>query len=109
MSTVVIDMKEFSPTPYGRYVTDGPNNGESFRIKFLAPALKDPAVDKVVVKLDSVKPGYEYGSSFLEESFGGLIRVSGLPIDLVLDKLELETKYEDYKLEIRNYLKKAAK
>ncbi|EIO3981971.1 STAS-like domain-containing protein [Vibrio vulnificus] len=69
-------VKDFHPKPYGRYITDGPDcdktSGEVFRDKHLAPALKTH--DKVTVDLT----GYNrYGRSFLDESFGGLIRQCG--------------------------------
>lgn len=108
MTTKEIDMKSFSLTPYGRYRSDGPNSGESFRTKHLAPALKDPNFDKVVVKLDSVTPGYEYSSSFLEEAFGGLVRVNHIPAKTLLEKLEVVTKHGDYKLEIKKYIDRAS-
>lgn len=109
MSTKVIDIKEFSTTPYGRYPTDGADNGETFRNRFLEPAFRAQGVDKIIVKLDSVQEGYEYGSSFLEESFGGLVRVSKIPAEEVLNKLVIETKYEDYILEINEYITRAGK
>jgi hypothetical protein len=107
MNTKVIDMKVFSSTPYGRYPSDGPDSGQRFRTEYLMPALTDKEVDKVVVRLDSVSNGYEYGSSFLEEAFGGLIRKEGLSTEEVLSKLEVETKFSDYVSEIEIYIKRA--
>lgn len=60
---------DFSKTPGGRYVTDGPSSGEDFRERFLIPALAEGGV--VVVELDGTRG---YPSSFLEEAFGGLVR-----------------------------------
>ncbi|NHC09799.1 STAS-like domain-containing protein [Stutzerimonas degradans] len=108
MTTKFIDMKNFSLTPYGRYPIDGTDNGETFRKQFLEPAFRDPEVEKVIVNLDSVQEGYEYGSSFLEESFGGLVRSSGIAADIVLNKLEIRTAFEDYIQEINEYIKRAA-
>ena len=107
MSTKIIDMKVFSSTPYGRYPSDGPDSGQRFRTEYLMPAFTDQAVDKVVVKLDSVSNGYEYGSSFLEEAFGGLVRKEGLKSEEVLAKLEIDTKFSDYISEIEIYIKRA--
>ena len=59
---------EYSDTPYGRYVTDGDYSGERFREEFLKPAL---ASEEVTVDIDDVEG---YGSSFLDEAFGGLVR-----------------------------------
>lgn len=60
---------DYSDTPVGRYPTDSDYNGERFREEFLTPALR--AHDEVVVDIDDVEG---FGSSFLEESFGGLVR-----------------------------------
>lgn len=109
MKTVTIDMKQFSKAPFGRYAEDGPWNGEAFRETLLYPALADPEVDKVIVKLDSVVPGYEYGSSFLEEAFGGLVRVRKLNSTNVLARLKIETKNTDYAFEINTYISEADK
>lgn len=108
MSIKVVDIKDFSLTPYGRYPTDGPDNGQVFRTKYLLPAFTDPTVDKVTVMLDSVSSGYEYGSSFLEEAFGGLVRVEGIPAVEVLRKLSIVTKFSDYISEIEMYIERAS-
>lgn len=61
---------DFSDTPSGRYRDDGPFSGEIFRDDILVPALK--ANDRVEVDISGVEG---YGSSFLEEVFGGLVRL----------------------------------
>ena len=67
----IIDIgKDFSRYPAGRYTSDGPFRGESFRSKFLVPALNNN--HKIIVLLDDTAG---YGSSFLEEAFGGLVRL----------------------------------
>ena len=72
---VVIDIgKSFSRFPAGRDKEDGPFSGERFCIEFLLPEInKNREID---VLLDGTAG---YGSSFLEEAFGGLVRrgVSG--------------------------------
>lgn len=108
MNVHTIDMKQFSRTPFGRYTKDGTGNGTAFREKFLYGPMSDPHVDRVVVKLDSVAPGYEYGSSFLEEAFGGLVRVNRLDSKMVLNKLKIDTAFPDYVLEIRSYIEEAS-
>lgn len=73
---------DFSKTPYGRYPSDGPSNGEDFRKILLAPKLREH--EKVHVILD----GYNrYGRSFLDEAFGGLIREEGFSGDELRRKL----------------------
>lgn len=105
MKEKFIDMKEFSKAPYGRYQDDGDYNGEAFRKNFLLPAITN-GYDRIVVNLDSVDKGYEYGSSFLEESFGGLIRYEGLTAK-DMEKIVIKTKHEDYLLEIKEYIDRA--
>ena len=58
--------RDFSKTPAGRYLTDGPFSGEHFRESVLLPALQTHELLKV--DLDGT---LGYGSSFLEEAFGG--------------------------------------
>ena len=79
---------DFSRTPAGRYRTDGPWSGEAFREDHLAPALRG-GNQKVIVYLDDVEG---YGSSFLEEAFGGLVRGANLTGDDLHSLLELQTK-----------------
>ncbi|MFI3138367.1 MAG: STAS-like domain-containing protein [Methylococcaceae bacterium] len=67
----VIDIgKDFSRYPAGRYEADGPFSGELFRSRFLVPALDSK--EQLTIELDSTAG---YGSSFLEEAFGGLVRL----------------------------------
>lgn len=63
-------IRDFNKKPYGRYVDpDGDGCGTLFRQNILVPMLKE--YQHVHVDLD----GYNrYGRSFLDESFGGLIR-----------------------------------
>ena len=101
-----ISVGDFSKTPYGRYDVDGKANASSFRDKILAPAFKNPEIDKVNVYLDTVEDGYEYGSSFLEEAFVGLIRKCHVDAEVVRKKLNLVTEHYDYVLEVNEYLSK---
>ncbi len=64
--------QDFSRFPGGRYRTDGPNSGEEFRERFLVPALARG--EQIVLVIDGTSG---YPSSFLEEAFGGLVRVNG--------------------------------
>ena len=60
---------DFSEEPAGRFYADGPFSGERFREELLVPALGSEK--SVEVDIDDLEG---YGSSFLEESFGGLVR-----------------------------------
>ena len=70
---MLIDIaRDFSETPAGRTVDDGPYSGERFRDQFLIPKLeKATKTDPLVVSIDGLEG---YASSFLEEAFGGVIR-----------------------------------
>jgi len=71
MTTINI-AQQFSSSPAGRFHEDGPFNGALFRENFLVPALNDlKDGDDLIVILDGVSG---FGSSFLEEAFGGLVR-----------------------------------
>jgi len=70
-NTKLIDIgRDFSRYPAGRYESDGPFCGEIFRQKFLVPAITKN--EKIIIELDGTAG---YGSSFLEEAFGGLVRL----------------------------------
>lgn len=64
--------RNFSKYPAGRYKADGRFSGERCRRELLVPALR--GTDVVVVDLNGT---LGYGSSFLEEAFGGLVREEG--------------------------------
>lgn len=73
MSRVIEVAQKFSRTPGPRYKIHGDFSGEEFREKYLEDALR-AAIEQnseLTVVLDDVAG---YGSSFLEEAFGGLLR-----------------------------------
>lgn len=94
--------KDFSIFPAGRFPTDGPHNGERFRKQQLEPAFKKNA--KIVVELDGTRG---YGSSFLDEAFGGLVRV-GIAPALIENRLELVSDDLSLIVEIEQYIREAA-
>lgn len=61
---------QFSQFPFGRYPDHGPDNGQRFRDELLAPALREN--DEVTVDLTGARG---LAPSFLEEAFGGLVRL----------------------------------
>ncbi|CAN5874527.1 STAS-like domain-containing protein [soil metagenome] len=69
--------EQFSRHPAGRFFSDGEFSGQRFREEWLIPALaKD---ESLVIDLDDVRG---FGSSFLEEAFGGLVRNGFTPSEL---------------------------
>lgn len=66
---VVSVARDFTRFPSGRFKRNGETSGEAFRESFLEkPLLRG---ETITVELDGT---IGYGSSFLEEAFGGLIR-----------------------------------
>lgn len=99
----IVKVVEYTMFPGPRYKKLGKNSGEEFRCDVLIPALEEH--DEVKVDLDGV---IGYGSSFLEEAFGGLIR-AGVEKSKVLS-LVTNAKSEDnpnVKNEITSYVKDA--
>lgn len=82
MKTIKI-ANEFTDEPAGRYYSDGDFSGERFRKEFLIAALND--FDKVVIDFDGTEG---YGSSFLEEAFGGLVHEEGFSSAKLHDQFE---------------------
>ena len=107
MEKILSVSKVFSRTPGSRYEKEGRFSGEEFRNLILYPAIKE-SIDNdniLVIDLDGTAG---YGTSFLEESFGGLIRINKLDYDKILGHLKFVSKEEDYLIDdIKMYLKQA--
>lgn len=106
---IVIRVADFSAYPSGRDAVDGNFNGERFRDEILKPAIETAKKtgQKIHISLANV---LSFGSSFLEEAFGGLVRKR------IADKAFLEKNlivdpgkpsYERYKEAIFYYINKA--
>jgi hypothetical protein len=103
MTTKLISVaRDFSKAPAGRYDSDGPAPGARFRDQYLLPALK--AADSVTVDLDGTAG---YGSSFLEEAFGGLVRLGFGEAEL-RRRLNILSARHSYEERVWNYIRKAA-
>lgn len=97
--------EDFSRTPAGRFPDDGAYCGENFREHLLAPALREHDIVEVI--LDGTRG---YGSSFLEEAFGGLIRKGYLQKNDAVRRLHIvaQTKpFLHYKSLAEKYLRNA--
>lgn len=90
--------RDFSKYPAGRFTKDGPFSGEYFRKKFLEPNIEK--YDTIVIQLDGARG---YGSSFLEEAFGGLVR-KGYSPTLVKKKIEIQASNKSLITEIINFI-----
>lgn len=66
-------VNDFSDAPGGRLIKEGENSGEKFRKEILSPKYKE-ATEKgedLIIYFDG---SFGYSPSFLDESFGGLVR-----------------------------------
>ena len=93
--------RSFTPYPVGRTRSDGRYSGEAFREDHLVPALREGAV---AVVMDGTKG---YGSSFLEEAFGGLVRHHGFEPDQLRERLVIKTEDSLLSTEIWTYIEEA--
>ncbi|MGO9263991.1 MAG: STAS-like domain-containing protein [Candidatus Binataceae bacterium] len=106
---VAIRIADHARSPGGRYVKDGPYSGEWFRDQILAEPLRMAVKtgDVLEVELDKTSG---YGSSFLEEAFGGLIRKRIVTSEEARKYLRIVAKsslYLPYKVLAERYLKNA--
>ncbi|VVN74220.1 hypothetical protein PS708_00604 [Pseudomonas fluorescens] len=92
----------FSEFPGPRRESIGPNSGEKFRDTVLLPAIKENPNEIIVVDLDGTAG---YGSSFLEEAFGGLLR-NNVPYTKAIELCNHIISEDDESLieEIREYI-----
>jgi hypothetical protein len=102
MTTISI-ARDFSQFPAGRNKSDGPHSGEAFREDVLVPALQKD--DAVSIDMDGV---LGYGSSFLEEAFGGLIREHHMAFDALKHKLSVKCSVPVYEKRVWQYLEEAS-
>lgn len=95
--------RDFSRDPGPRYKWQGRFSGEAFRKEWLVPALKQES--QIIVDLDGTTG---YGSSFLDEAFGGLVRSDGFTASEIQEKLELISREdESYALECWEAIREA--
>jgi len=98
--TVINVARDFGRYPAGRYLSDGPFSGQAFRQEHLVPALR--RVHGVIdIELDGARG---LASSFLEESFGGLVREEGFDPQTLLKRLSLHSSDLSLVEEIRDYI-----
>ena len=106
---VAIRVADHARSPGGRYITDGPYSGEWFRNEVLAGELRAAIRNGEVleVELDWTSG---YGTSFLEEAFGGLIRCNIVTSEEAKRYLRIVAKsalYEPYRVLAERYLRSA--
>jgi hypothetical protein len=88
--------EDFSAYPIGRDSDDSvENNGEKFRSEILIPALEKSLTDNSIVDV-SFEGVESFGSSFLEEAFGGLVRVDGWTARNLKKHLKISYDWQGY-------------
>lgn len=95
--------ENFSKTPGPRLIKEGSNSAELFLQQSLEEQFKSvlDTDSKLEINLDGT---LGYGTSFLEEIFGGLARKYGA--DNVTDKIDIISKEEPWLIdEIKSYVK----
>lgn len=100
--------RDFSISPGPRYIKEGKFSGEDFRKSTLSPKFSEAIRlgKKLIIDLDGTAG---YGTSFLEEAFGGLIREEHFAMNQINSVIELISEEEPYLVEdINEYIEKAA-
>jgi hypothetical protein len=106
MATKIINVAtEFSRAPGGRYYTDGEASGQEFRERLLIPAYNE--FDEIIIEMDGTRG---YPSSFLDEAFGGLVRVMQIsPSDFAKKiKFKASPDFEIYVQDVFSYVDQTA-
>lgn len=94
---------EFTDAPGPRYKHEGPKSGQEFREDVLLRFLQ--GAESVLIDLDGVEG---YGSSFLEEAFGGLVREHRIGRDTILQRLKFKSDEDSaYIDQIQRYISDA--
>lgn len=108
MSNLVICIaRDFSAVPGARYPDEGDFSGEDFRKKVLIPKLIEAKSLNVQLLID-LDGTAGYGTSFLEEVFGGLIRIDNYTLDELNNLLDFKSDEDpEYINEIKSYMKDA--
>ncbi|MEP7099932.1 MAG: STAS-like domain-containing protein [Burkholderiales bacterium] len=94
----------FTRFPAGRYAKNGETSGEAFRERFLVSPLL--AGEQILVELDGT---VGYGSSFLEEAFGGAVRRTRLKPSQILGHLQLKSSDPSLVEEVTEYITDAGR
>lgn len=98
---------DFSPTPGPRYIEEGEWSGQDLRERFLKALVESARSSgrSVLINLDGTAG---FGTSFLEEAFGGLIREDGFNLQVLESTLKFKSEEEPYLIEdIWEYMKDA--
>lgn len=104
----VVIADDFSFTPGPRLIKEGDFSGELFRQTILLPKMREAIAkgERLLVVLDGTAG---CGTSFLEESFAGLIRKDGIDAAIITKTLEVVSIEEPWLIdEVWRYIKDAS-
>lgn len=107
VNKLFIIANEFSKTPGPRFRDEGRYSGEELREEYLVPLVKSVVQQKskIIVDLDGT---HGYLTSFLEEAFGGLIRVDKFNLRELNQIFEFKSDEEPYLIDdIKEYMEDA--
>jgi hypothetical protein len=93
---------EFSDMPFGRYDTDGIDNGQRFRKEKLIPIFDE--FDLIIINMDDA---LGYGSSFLDEAFAGLYRDENRTKEEIINKFQFNYSVQSVIDSIYTYIDEA--
>lgn len=107
MNNLII-AREFSRTPGPRYRQQGNYSGQEFRETILVKAVLR-AISKNEILLIDLDGTSGYSTSFLEESFGGLIRLENISLSDIKAHVKFKSDEDvEYLEEIESYLQSAS-
>lgn len=98
---------DFTTAPGPRHLSEGKFSGEQFRVEVLLPKVIDACKHNQMLMID-LDGTSGFGTSFLEESFGGLIRENDLSLAQLKSILKFKSDDEpDLLNEINEYMEDA--
>lgn len=108
-NSIMIKLVDFSKFPSGRDDNDGDFNGQRYRDSVLVPAIQDARDSgrKITLSIEGV---LNFGSSFLEEAFGGLVRkgiISNKELSEILQIIPNDDRYGRYRSVILKHIEEA--
>lgn len=108
MGTKILNIaKDFSRCPGARYRKEGEFSGEEFREDYLIPRLEEALTNGDILLID-LDGSSGYSTSFIEESFGGLIRNNKYTLQQLNEVLDFKSDEDpSYIEDIKDYLKHA--
>lgn len=105
MTATIVVAEQFSRSPAGRNFGDGPYSGERFREEFLVPALRH---EEAMVAVD-LRGALTLGSSFLDEAFGGLVRIHRFTPRELKRRLDVRADLDMYVAKVWSYVDEAGR